>query len=323
MTGPKLKRGSRHSLLIRLHSHREKPDELFVQLGPPGEIPAEPEDWTLSNTKGSSAANLSRVILRGDAADFAGFENVRIAPTREGLATAKVVAEGADDTAAEREFEAVLARFRSGTVTLPDSRQMNWHRRTGTGPSLVLIPGTWGDLQSFAPLLAKLPGDMPVFVVELCWQGRPGSATNRSFNRRTCRRCSAGRQQTEHGRFLHQRPQHWRDDHRGNRRAQRPRPAGSDPHGRLDSSLRHAEGICRSRHGRAQPGTAGPPRQGSSPRPGPPEFRSTECHWFYLATLERSRQSRTITGSHSAHLGRPRPPPTGSISTADPGPTTD
>jgi len=171
VTGLKLERGSRHSLLIRLHSHREKPDELFVGLGPSGKIPAEPESWTLSNSKGSSAANLSRVVLHSAPNDSAGFENVRIAPTREGLATAKVVAKGADDTAAEREFEAVLARFRSGTVTLPDGRQMNWHRRTGTGPSLVLIPGTWGDLQSFATLLAELPGDMSVIVVELCWQG--------------------------------------------------------------------------------------------------------------------------------------------------------
>ena len=170
-TGPKLEPGSRHSLLIRLHSHREKPDELFVQLGSSGEIPAEPDSWTLSNTKGSSAANLSRVVLHSDAVDSAGFQNVRIAPTREGLTTAKVVAEGAADTAAGSDFEAVLARFRSGTVTLPDGRKRNWHRRTGTGPSLVLIPGTWGDLQSFAPLLAELPGDMPVIFVELCWQG--------------------------------------------------------------------------------------------------------------------------------------------------------
>ena len=96
-TGPKLKPGSRHALLIRLHSHREKPDELFVQIGPPGEIPTEPENWTLSNTKGSSAANLSRVVLHSDTVDSAGFQNVRIAPTREALAKAKVIAEGTED----------------------------------------------------------------------------------------------------------------------------------------------------------------------------------------------------------------------------------
>ncbi len=93
MTGLKLEPGSQHSLLIRLHSHRENPDELFVQLGSLGEIPAEPESWTLSSTKGSSDANLSRVVLHSDGDDSAGFKNVRIAPTREGLATANVIVE--------------------------------------------------------------------------------------------------------------------------------------------------------------------------------------------------------------------------------------
>jgi hypothetical protein len=92
VTGLTLKPGSRHSLLIRLRSHREKPDELFVQLGSLGEIPAEPENWTLSNTKGSSAANLSRVVLHSDTGDFAGVRNVRVALTRESLEKAKVVA---------------------------------------------------------------------------------------------------------------------------------------------------------------------------------------------------------------------------------------
>jgi len=125
VTGLKLEPGSQHSLLIRLHSHREKPDELFVQLGSLGEIPAEPEGWTLSSTKGISDANLSRVVLHSDADDSAGFSNVRVALTREGLATTKVVSERADNTAAELDFKAVLACFRSGTVTIPDSRRMN------------------------------------------------------------------------------------------------------------------------------------------------------------------------------------------------------
>jgi hypothetical protein len=90
VTGPKLEPGSRHTLLVRVHSHREKPDRLSVQLGLPGEIPAEPENWTVMNRKGASNANLSRVVLARDAA---GFENVRIARTRKALAAAKVVAE--------------------------------------------------------------------------------------------------------------------------------------------------------------------------------------------------------------------------------------
>ena len=39
VTGPKLEPGSRHTLLIRLHRHQKKAEELFVQLGSPGEIP--------------------------------------------------------------------------------------------------------------------------------------------------------------------------------------------------------------------------------------------------------------------------------------------
>jgi len=95
VTGLKLESDSRHSLLIRLYSHREKSDELFVGLGSPGKLPAEPESWTLTNSKGSSDANLSRVVLHSDADDSTGFKNVRIAPTREGLATARAIAEGA------------------------------------------------------------------------------------------------------------------------------------------------------------------------------------------------------------------------------------
>ena len=91
VTGLKLEPGSRHSVLVRVHSHREKPDELFVGLGSPGKIPAEPENWTLSNTKGSSDANLSRVVLHSDADDSAGFTNVRAAPTREALTKARVI----------------------------------------------------------------------------------------------------------------------------------------------------------------------------------------------------------------------------------------
>jgi hypothetical protein len=45
----------------------------------------------LSNTKGSSDANLSRVVLHSDADDSAGFTNVRAAPTREALTKARVI----------------------------------------------------------------------------------------------------------------------------------------------------------------------------------------------------------------------------------------
>tara|TARA_R110002096_G_scaffold114770_13_gene248872 strand:+ start:1998 stop:3638 length:1641 start_codon:yes stop_codon:yes gene_type:complete len=84
VTGPKLEPGSRHTVLIRLHSHRENPDEVLVQLGVPGEIPAEPANWTLTNRKGRSDANLSKVVLHNNG--DVGFGNVRVAPTREALA---------------------------------------------------------------------------------------------------------------------------------------------------------------------------------------------------------------------------------------------
>ncbi|MBM83066.1 MAG: hypothetical protein CMJ78_21100 [Planctomycetaceae bacterium] len=90
VTGPKLKSGGKHSLLIRIHSHREKPDELYLQLGSSEQIPAEPNGWMLSNIKGRSAADLSRVLFHNDTRDT-GFKNVRVAPTYDALAEAKVL----------------------------------------------------------------------------------------------------------------------------------------------------------------------------------------------------------------------------------------
>jgi len=69
------------------------------------------------------------------------------------------------------DFTDVLARFETRTSALPDGKRMNCHRRPGKGPVLVLVPGTWGDLQTFAPLVAELPGDLPIVDIELCWQG--------------------------------------------------------------------------------------------------------------------------------------------------------
>ena len=85
-TGPDLKPGSRHSLLVHVHSHRENADELFVRLGTSADVSAEPDSWTLTNTQGSSDADLSRVILHSDADGSAGFSNVRVAPTLKALA---------------------------------------------------------------------------------------------------------------------------------------------------------------------------------------------------------------------------------------------
>jgi pimeloyl-ACP methyl ester carboxylesterase len=67
--------------------------------------------------------------------------------------------------------ENVQAGFEQRTFTLPDGKQMTVSQRHGEGPALVLVPGTWGDIQRFAPLVSELPVTMPVTVIELCWQG--------------------------------------------------------------------------------------------------------------------------------------------------------
>ena len=90
VTGSMLTPGSRHSLLIRVRSYRDRPDELCVQLGPAGRICwDEPKSWSLVNAKGSSDANLSRVVFHQDARDTAGFVGVRVAPSRKGLTRAR------------------------------------------------------------------------------------------------------------------------------------------------------------------------------------------------------------------------------------------
>lgn len=88
VTGAELKEGAAVSLLIRIVSHKARPDEMFVQVGPAGAIPAEPKDsaWTLIHSKGDSQANLARVTTTA-----ASFKNVRVAKSRAALAAAKPV----------------------------------------------------------------------------------------------------------------------------------------------------------------------------------------------------------------------------------------
>ncbi|MEZ5384946.1 MAG: exo-alpha-sialidase [Prosthecobacter sp.] len=86
--GPELKEGETMSLLVRIVGHQTTPDELFVQTGPAGGIPAEPKDgaWTLSNSKGNTQANLAVATTTSQA-----FKNVRVASSRATLAKAKPV----------------------------------------------------------------------------------------------------------------------------------------------------------------------------------------------------------------------------------------
>ncbi|MCB1278848.1 sialidase family protein [Prosthecobacter sp.] len=86
--GPELKEGETMSLLVRIVGHQTTPDELFVQTGPAGAIPAEPKDgaWTLSNSKGNTQANLAIATTTSSA-----FKNVRVASTYAALAKAKPI----------------------------------------------------------------------------------------------------------------------------------------------------------------------------------------------------------------------------------------
>lgn len=83
--GPALAPGDTYTMLIRLTSHRDKPDELCVQLGNEGKIPDEPQRWTLMNRNGSSAANLSRLVKH----DSQSLGEIRIASHRTGLESAR------------------------------------------------------------------------------------------------------------------------------------------------------------------------------------------------------------------------------------------
>ena len=76
-----------------------------------------------------------------------------------------------EETTLRTELPDILAQFETRPLTLPGGKRMNCHRRPGRGPVLVLVPGTWGDLRTFTPLVAKLPVDLPLVVIELCWQG--------------------------------------------------------------------------------------------------------------------------------------------------------
>ncbi len=65
----------------------------------------------------------------------------------------------------------VLSGFAKTTLELADGGRMNCYLRKGTGPTLVLVPGTWGGIWRFEELVAELPATIGIAVVELCWQG--------------------------------------------------------------------------------------------------------------------------------------------------------
>jgi pimeloyl-ACP methyl ester carboxylesterase len=67
--------------------------------------------------------------------------------------------------------QAESAGFTSIEHRLSDGRELTSRSRSGKGPVLILIPGTWGDLQDWMPLITRLPVDRAITVIELFWQG--------------------------------------------------------------------------------------------------------------------------------------------------------
>ena len=78
------------------------------------------------------------------------------------------------DNAFSTPDQAARPGFTSTVHTLSDGRELTSRSRPGKGPGLILIPGTWGDLESWTPLITRLPVDQAITVIELFWQdGRP------------------------------------------------------------------------------------------------------------------------------------------------------
>lgn len=67
--------------------------------------------------------------------------------------------------------ETVQNQFSEQIIKLSGPKVMKVQQRKGTGPTLVLVPGTWGDLQRFIPVIRYMPEEIPVTVILLPWQG--------------------------------------------------------------------------------------------------------------------------------------------------------
>ena len=75
VVGRTLPAGEKRSMRLRLVSHRARPDELLLWIGPEGAVPGSVDSddgWTLVNREGSSNADLARLVADGDG--FDGFD---------------------------------------------------------------------------------------------------------------------------------------------------------------------------------------------------------------------------------------------------------
>jgi pimeloyl-ACP methyl ester carboxylesterase/predicted neuraminidase len=63
--------------------------------------------------------------------------------------------------------------YKTGVVKRPDGAALSYYVREGSGPNLLLVPGSWGDHRVFDRFVDQLPADWRVIVVEL--RGHGGS----------------------------------------------------------------------------------------------------------------------------------------------------
>ncbi len=63
------------------------------------------------------------------------------------------------------------APLKHGAVALPEGGRLAYHVRPGTGPTLVLVPGSWGDYRVFDAVLAALDASLHVVIVEMRGHG--------------------------------------------------------------------------------------------------------------------------------------------------------
>ncbi len=72
---------------------------------------------------------------------------------------------------------AMAASFTHDRLTLDDGTRLAWHIREASGPTLVLIPGSWGDYLVYNRLVAHLDPNLRIIIVELRGHGDSTPAT--------------------------------------------------------------------------------------------------------------------------------------------------
>ena len=72
---------------------------------------------------------------------------------------------------------AMAEAFTHDHLTLDDGTRLAWHTREGSGPTLVLIPGSWGDYLVYNRLVAHLEPNLRLIIAELRGHGDSTPAT--------------------------------------------------------------------------------------------------------------------------------------------------